>query len=152
MRADTMPRLARDLITDPGPAGRPSQRETLSAADLRQGRTNTLQSNLAHLSAFIDEVYGYQPVHRPAEQVRAGSGERTVASLRLACQIALTAAGQPVPVKAAIAHHEGGALYGVWGCPVNQDQAGPGGCWPEPGEPTKISATLAMNARAVCLT
>jgi hypothetical protein len=36
LRADTMPRLARDLITDPGPPNRQTGRDKLSAADLRQ--------------------------------------------------------------------------------------------------------------------
>jgi integrase/recombinase XerD len=129
LRADTMPRLARDLITDPGALDRRSGRDNLSAADLRQmavseftawlsgktnkqdrpfqehtirnyadaartldkwmsaseidadftacdtallnrffaeylrahtqGGTNTLQRNLAHLFAFLDEVYDH---------------------------------------------------------------------------------------------
>jgi hypothetical protein len=36
LRADTMPRVARDLTADPGMPGRRSGREKLSAADLRQ--------------------------------------------------------------------------------------------------------------------
>jgi hypothetical protein len=36
LRVGTMPRLARDLITDPGPLDRRSGRDNLSAADLRQ--------------------------------------------------------------------------------------------------------------------
>jgi hypothetical protein len=36
LRAETMPRLARDLVADPEPAGRRRGRSALSAADLRQ--------------------------------------------------------------------------------------------------------------------
>lgn len=135
LRAETMPRLARDLVASPEPSGSRRGRAALSAADLRQmtvsdftawlgartnkqdrpfqentirnyvdaartlskwmtaskidadftacdtallnrffaeylrghtqGGTNTLQRNLAHLFAFLDEVYDYPTPYGP---------------------------------------------------------------------------------------
>jgi hypothetical protein len=92
LRAETMPRLARDLVTGPGLPGRKGGREKLSAADLRQMTVSEFTAWLSGRTNKQDRPFQEHTIRNYADAARTLDKWMTVASVDAdftACDTAL---------------------------------------------------------------